>query len=46
MTNGENIIEDLRKMAEVSEEDFVDSFTDDYRVVYKTPSEWAQFAEV
>lgn len=34
MTNGENIIEDLRKMAAVCEEDFVDSFTDDYRVVY------------
>lgn len=34
MTNGENIIEDLRKMAAVSEEDFVDSVTDDYRVVY------------
>ena len=34
MTNGENIIEDLRKMAAACEEDFVDSVTDDYRVIY------------
>ena len=34
MTNGENIIENLRKMAAVSEEDYVDSFTDDFRVIY------------
>ena len=34
MGNDKSIIEDLRKMATVCEEDFVDSFTDDYRVVY------------